>query len=46
MHANIAVEEVYKILTKERTYLSKAMPEEWSIGIMCSSTIKALSIRL
>ncbi len=40
MHANIAV----KISTKERTYLSKVVPEEWSIGITCSLTIKAPSI--
>jgi hypothetical protein len=45
MHANIAVEEVQD-LEKERTYLSKAVPEEWSIGIMCCLTIKEPSIRL
>jgi hypothetical protein len=35
-----------KISTKERTYLSRAVPEEESIKAMCSSTTKALSIRL
>jgi hypothetical protein len=46
MHANIAVEEVQDLDEGENIYLSKAVPEEWSIGITCSSTIKAPSIRL
>ena len=34
-----------KISTKERIYLCRTAPEEESIVAMCSSTIKALSIR-